>query len=156
RKISVVTVASGGQMNLFPTDLHGLCGDHYYISLRHEGKACAQVGSARNILLSDVGVESADYVYSLGKNHMQPLRSADSFSLSGTFSPAFQLPSPAGTISCRELELLGSFVHGIHKLLQFRVVTESGGPVAPGALAHVHNCFASWLYKNRISSNLIG
>ena len=89
RIISLITVKIGDLYNLFPSDLHGAVNDQYYIvSLRHEGKACKQVEIAGRIVISQVNCQAYKTVYSLGKNHMQELKSKDNFPF-GNEAPNF-------------------------------------------------------------------
>jgi hypothetical protein len=156
RIISLITVSDGKLFNLFPTDLHGAVSGQYYIgSLRHEGKACKQVESARHIVISEVHCEAYKTVYSLGKNHMQDLKPKENFFFSGSFSTVFQLPLPQPVLHYRELELIESFVHGKHKLLLFKIVSRQAVSDEPATLAHVHNCYATWRYNKGLAGNYL-
>lgn len=155
RIISLITVESGNQFNLFPTDLHGPIGGHYIVSLRHQGKACEQVMVTKKILLTQV--ESGFYktVYSLGKNHMQPLRSKESFPFSRDSSIKLNLPIPEESLLHRELELIDSFIHGIHQIMLFRVLSLESLKNNPSTLAHIHNLYATWRYKTGLPGNYL-
>jgi hypothetical protein len=156
RIISLITVSDGKLFNLFPTDLHGPVGEHYYIgSLRQEGKACKQVEASKRIIISQVHCEAYKTVYSLGKNHMQDLKAKENFFFSGSLSTIFQLPLPRSVLYYRELELIESFVHGIHKLLFFKIVSRQAVSDDPATLAHVHNCYATWLYNKGLAGNYL-
>jgi hypothetical protein len=155
RKICLITVEENNLYNHFPTDLHGQINNQYVISLRHEGKACQQVESAKKIVLSDMPASAYKKVYELGKNHMQPLKDKSAFNFDLTCSGNFSLPLPKNLLSYKELELEDSFFHGIHKLLVFKIVYEEKAVYEPETLAHIHNCYATWRYKHRISSNLL-
>jgi len=156
RIISLITVGSNGLYNLFPTDLHGPVSQHYYVSsLRHGGEACKQVEGARRIVISQVHSETCKTVYSLGKNHMQKLKPKENFPFTGAHSTVFNLPLPNSVLSYRELELIDSFEHGIHKLLLYKII--SGHTIAnePSTLAHIHNCYATWRYRNGLPGNFL-
>lgn len=156
RIISLITVSDGKLYNLFPTDLHGSVNEQYYVSsLRHEGKACKQVEASGRIVISRVHYESYKTVYFLGKNHMQDLKSKENFPFSESLSTAFQLPLPRPVLYYRELELIESFVHNIHKLLLYKIVSQQAVNGEPATLAHVHNCYATWRYKQKLSSNFL-
>jgi hypothetical protein len=155
RKICLVSVGENGLYNLFPTDLHGQVNNNYIISLRHEGKACQQVEATKKIVLSEINALAYKKVYALGKNHMQPLRDRSSFEFDAFSSKNFNLPLPKDTLSYKELELENSFIHGIHKLFLFKVVYQGQVSDETGPLAHVHNCYATWRYKQGISSNFL-
>lgn len=156
RIISLITVSNGGLYNLFPTDLHGPVNNQYYVSsLRHEGKACRQVETAGRIVISEVHCDSYKTVYSLGKNHMQELKSRDNFPFSGSFSANFQLPLPQSVLYYRELELTGSFVHGIHKLLLYKIVSQEAVNDEPATLAHIHNVYATWRHNKGLAGNYL-
>lgn len=153
RKISLVTVRCGTGYNLFPTDLHGTIQRHYIISLRKEGRACAQVQEAGKILLSDMDIPAFKQVYALGKNHMQECKSRDAFSFSSLSSPNYNLPVPMSAIGLKELKLIGFEDVGIHRLLFFRIETDSKVPGGEGILSHIHNTYATWRYSQKIATS---
>jgi hypothetical protein len=156
RKICLVTVGENNLYNLFPTDLHGQINAHeYIISLRHEGKACHQVEHARKIALSDMPAEEYKWVYSLGKNHTKTLRDASEFNFGPLLSKTFSLPLPKDVLSYRELILEKSFIHGIHKILLFKIMSEEKLTASPQTLSHIHNCYATWRHNKKLSSNLL-
>ena len=156
RKISLITVGIRDRYNLFPTDLHGQVDDkHYIISLRHDGKACEQAMEAGGILLSDMQAGAFKKVYSLGKNHMQPLKDASAFAFSASTSPLLKLPLPADAVACKELQLLDSLSVGIHRLLLFKIVNAFQITDEPQTLVHVHNAYATWRHKKGLTGNYL-
>lgn len=156
RIISLITVSDGSLYNLFPTDLHGPVDEQFYAcSLRHEGRACLQVEAAGRITISQVNCEAYKMVYSLGKNHMQESKPEDSFPFGELHSTLFHLPLPQGVLYYRELELKESFVHGIHKLLLFKIVSSQLVKKEPATLAHIHNVYATWRYNKGLSGNYL-
>lgn len=156
RNISLITVGSNHLFNLFPTDLHGQVDkEHYLISLRIGGKACEQVEQAGKLLLSQVHADAYKMVYGLGKNHMQPLKPGDQFPFSQSLSENFKWPIPEQAISYRELELLESFNHGIHKILLFKIVSQRQLQGGNDSLCHIHNSYATWRYKNKLPGNYL-
>jgi flavin reductase (DIM6/NTAB) family NADH-FMN oxidoreductase RutF len=153
RKISLITVKEDGLFNLFPTDLHGqLSANYYVISLRHGGMACAQVEASKKIVLSDMNVASFKMVYSLGKNHMQPLKEAPVFPFSARESGAFQLPVPEGSVSYKELQVERSFDTGIHRQFIFRITNLDLVDNSSQTLAHIHNAYATWRFTQGIQN----
>jgi flavin reductase (DIM6/NTAB) family NADH-FMN oxidoreductase RutF len=156
RNISLITVEQNNSFNLFPTDLHGTVDEqHYIISLRFSGKACRQVESTGKIIISQVEKEFYKTVYGLGKNHMQEMKAKENFPFSELVSSHLQLPIPESALFCRELELLDSFNHGIHKLMFFRVLSGRQVQDNPSTLAHIHNAYATWRYNNRLPGNYL-
>jgi len=156
RTISLVTVSQKDLVNLFPSDLHGQVDEqHYIISLRHGGKACSQVEDAGKALITQVHVNTFKTVYALGKNHMQDLNEKENFPLSKSVSATFQLPLPESALYYRELELRESFIHGIHKLLLFKIRSKEPIKDIPATLAHIHNCYATWRYNNGLEGNYL-
>ena len=156
RNISLITVRQDEGYNLFPTDLHGPTGeDHYIISLRHEGKACAQVMHSKKLLLSQVHSDLYKTVYSLGKNHMQDMRSKDSFPFGNDLSSILQLPLPQSVLFYRELLLEDSFIHGIHQLMIFKTLYSQRVLVMHAALAHMHVVPASWRHNKGLAGNYL-
>jgi flavin reductase (DIM6/NTAB) family NADH-FMN oxidoreductase RutF len=156
RKISLITVEKNGLFNLFPTDLHGQVSDQYYvISLRQRGLACAQVEASKKIVLSDMNSAAFRMVYSLGKNHMQPLKESSFFSFSGLVSGAFKLPIPQGSVSYKELQVEQSFDAGIHKLFLFKIKNSGQVDRSLQTLAHIHNAYATWRFKQGIQNTFL-
>jgi hypothetical protein len=168
RKISLITVGKEEFYNLFPTDLHGQPTiDRYIISLRHEGYACRQVMQSGTIVLSEMPAKAYKTVYSLGKNHMQPLKQAGAFPFSPDVSANFQLPLPEGVLAYKELELEHGFNHGIHRIMIFRILhqtsvhsqgTDQDTQSEKGetdSLVHIHNVYATWREKNGFQSNFL-
>ena len=156
RKICLVTVGDDNLYNLFPTDLHGKINDQQYIiSLRHNGRACQQVGASKRIVISDM--QSSDYktVYALGKNHTKELKKLAQFDFDAARSRHFSLPLPKSHLSYKELQLEGSFIHGIHKILLFKIIHEENFSGESETLSHVHNCYATWRYNQGLSSNFL-
>ena len=156
RIISLITVGSGGLYNLFPTDLHGPVNEQYYVSsLRHDGKACKQVEKAGRIVISQIHTDVYKMAYALGKNHMQELKPKENFFFSESLSSLFKLPLPKSLLSYRELELVGSFDHGIHKLLLYKIISSQVVSKDPSTLAHIHNCYATWRHRKRLPGNYL-
>ncbi len=156
RNISLITVGLLDLYNLFPTDLHGqIDHDHYIISLRHGGKAAEQVQASKNIVISEVSSDLCKTVYSLGKNHMQELRSKDNFPLSEQRSTHYQLPLPQNVILYRELKLLKWFDHGIHRFFLFKIISKKQVENDFKTLAHIHNIYATWRYNNGLAGNYL-
>ena len=156
RVISLITVSDGTLFNLFPTDLHGTVNERYYISsLRHEGKACKQVVDSGRVVISQVHCNAYKTAYSLGKNHTQELRPKESFPFGDINSSAFQLPLPQSVLNYRELELVQSFEHGIHKLLLYKIVSTRILSEEPATLSHVHNVYATWRHNKGLAGNYL-
>jgi flavin reductase (DIM6/NTAB) family NADH-FMN oxidoreductase RutF len=156
RTISLITVSDGNLFNLFPTDLHGPVNDQYYVSsLRHEGKACKQVEHAGRVVISQMHCDIYKSVYALGKNHMQDLETKDDFPFGVSSSLIFQLPLPQSALCYRELELLESFEHGIHKLLLYKILSSQIIRDQQATLAHVHNVYATWRHNKGLAGNYL-
>jgi hypothetical protein len=156
RVISLITVRQDGLFNLFPTDLHGPAGEgHYLISLRHAGKACRQVEAARQIVVSEMHCDACKAVYALGKNHMQDVKPKDRFPFGSSVSTILQLPLPEAALLYRELELEESFMHGIHKLMLFKVLSQQVLTDTKATLAHIHTTYATWRYNNGLEGNYL-
>lgn len=156
RKVCLITVGQNDHYNLFPTDLHGrVFNQLYIISLRHAGKACEQVTTAQNIVLSEMKAAAFKQVYSLGKNHMQPLKEASAFDFSPDRSKQWNLPLPKEYTSYKELRLIDSFRACIHQLLLFQVISEEQRDNNPQTLVHVHNLYATWRQKNGLPGNYL-
>jgi hypothetical protein len=156
RNISLITVGENGRYNLFPSDLHGQPDDqHYIISLRHEGIACQQVLQTRKILITQVQAQFYKTVYALGKNHMQTYKEKSQFPFSDAVTSLLQLPLPKAAVFYRELELQKSFIHGIHRILFFKILSRVPVQDNPSTLAHIHNVYATWRQNNRLPGNYL-
>ncbi len=156
RVISLITVSDGKLFNLFPTDLHGAVNEQYYISsLRHEGKACKQVEASGRVVISQVHCDAYRTVYALGKNHVQELRTKDDLPFGDINSSVFQLPLPQSVLSYRELELVQSFEHGIHKVLLYKIVSMQSFSHERATLAHIHNVYATWRHNKGLEGNYL-
>ena len=156
RTISLVTVSADGFYNLFPTDLHGeINGQYYIISLRQGGKAAQQVEETRCVLLSEVEPAIYKTVYSLGKNHMQPLKEKDLFPFSSLTSQRFNMPVPANSTTYRELEMIRYLDHGIHRIFLFKIISTQQLVEHPRSLAHIHGVYATWRLANNLESNYL-
>lgn len=156
RLISLITAGGNDLFNLFPTDLHGQADEsHYIISLRTGGKACQQVMLEGKLLLCQMQSEAYKTVYSLGKNHMQELKTINNFPFTGLLSEKFRLPLPQMAISYNELELIESFVHGIHTIMLFKIFNHRQLQPGANALVHIHNSYATWRCKNDLKGNYL-
>ena len=156
RKISLITVGKDDLFNHFPTDLHGPIGnDLYLVSLRHEGKACAQVMESGSMVLSDVKASMYRVVYSLGRNHMQAMKERTAFEFSDKNSAHLHLPLPEQLVSYRELKLKDSFTYGIHRIMLFMVTYRENVDNEEETLVHIHNTYATWRYRNGLLSNYL-
>ena len=156
RKISLITIKQGILFNLFPTDLHGQIDEgHYLISLRKGGKAAQQMETTNKILISEIDSAFYKTAYSLGKNHMQELKSKDHFPLSSESSEILELALPQSALYYRELELSDSFDHGIHRIFLFKILKSRQIEDKPATLSHIHNVYATWRYNNGLSGNYL-
>ncbi len=156
RNISMISLAEGDLFNLFPTDLHGPAGDKHYVgSLRHEGKACGQVEQNKRILISQVHVNTFKTAYGLGKNHMQDPKQKSHFPFAEMNSTTLQLPLPLGALFYRELELKESFIHGIHKLFVFEIISVKSLSSLPATLVHINSAYATWRFNKGLAGNYL-
>ena len=156
RNISLITVGGLNKYNLFPTDLHGQADEqHYIISLRKEGKAAKQVQESGNIVLTQVSSGFFKTAYALGKNHMKELQEKAALPFDSQNSSFLKLPLPPEAILYRELELLESTDHGIHRLFLFRVLCMQRLRDAGDTLCHIHNVYASWRVNHGLAGNYL-
>ncbi|MGC4100712.1 hypothetical protein [Ferruginibacter sp.] len=156
RSIALITVGEDDLFNLFPTDLHGQVNEtQYIISLRTGGRALEQVQKAGRLLLTAVSSSAYQTAYALGKNHMQPLRPKNELSFSASVSENFKWPLPENAIGYKELQLQDAFVHGIHSIMLFSINFQQQLQPGEGSLAHIHNSYATWRYKNKLPGNYL-
>jgi hypothetical protein len=156
RNISMITIRQNSLFNLFPTDLHGQVNENFYIiSLRHDGKACEQVVNAGCILLAQVHSDFFKPAYALGKNHMQEMKERENFPFGSDISANLKLPLPPSALFYRELELKDSFIHGIHRVMLFKILYTQRIQDISSTLVHVHNVYASWRKNNDLPGNYL-
>lgn len=157
RIISLVTVGEKNSFNLFPTDLNGNAGDsHYLISLRYNGKACAQTKHIGKLVISTVLPDFFKQAYALGKNHMKDLRSASEFPFGQYFSGHYQLPLPQSVVSWKELEYITATQIGIHQIQTFRVTDQQSVlSESTAVLAHIHAFYAQWRKNHGLSAEYL-
>jgi len=156
RSISLITIGNEGLFNLFPTDLNGQVDEeHYIISLRTGGKALEQVEKICKVLLSEVDAQACKTVYIQGKNHMQEMKPPSGFPFSHLLSATFNWPLPEKVVSYKELIFTGGFVLGIHKILLFKIISYHQIQPGTSTLAHIHNSYATWRYKNNLPGNYL-
>jgi hypothetical protein len=156
RNISMITVGKDNLFNLFPTDLHGPVNEDYYIiSLRHDGKACQQVMNAGSILLTQVHSDFYKMAFALGKKHMQEMKEKENYPFSNEISANLKLPLPQSSLFYRELELLDSFIHGIHRVMLFKTLYKQPIQNISSTLVHVHNVYATWRQNNGLPGNFL-
>lgn len=145
RIISVVSIADGDNLNMFPTDLHGKVSDSIYVSsLRIGGKASEQVERLMRICIADVACEQYREVYDLGKNHMRDLRPSTDFPVVDGRSQMFNIPLPVSTLKYRELELIKSVDIGIHRIHLYAILNEVIVNDTKATLSHVHKLYGQW------------
>lgn len=144
RIISVITLlAANGNMNMFPTDLHGSIGNTLYMSsLRIGGKASQQVNEVRKLVLSDVAATAYNETYALGKNHMKEPGLVSEFETDGV-SRLLRIPLPRHVTSYRELQVKNTFDVGIHRIYLYDILNEVSIDGVP-CLSHIHQYAAQW------------
>jgi hypothetical protein len=155
RIIPLITLGEGGKMNMFPTDLHGPVSRQFYVSsLRINGKANAQVERLKRIVLSYMDVNAFKQVYGLGKNHMQDLLASERFNCAPHRSKIYGLPLPLQATGYRELNEIGSFDAGIHRIHFYEQAYEE--KIRDGfTLAHIHQYYAQWRLDRGLPTNML-
>src|SRR5690606_31788585 len=140
--------------NMFPTELHGPCGDKYYVSsLRHGGKASQHVERTGRLLLAFMPAGDFQLVYGLGKDHMRAPRAYSEVLVLTGSSGTLGLPVPASALRYKELEVIDSFDRGIHRVYMYNVVGEQF--LQQGStLAHIHQYYAQWRTNRNIPTEI--
>lgn len=155
RIVSLISVANGDRINLFPTDLHGPVGENFYISsLRIGGKANEQVEQLNQLVISEVDTASYEGVYNMGKNHMKDFSDRSGFNLHSEQSDVFQFPLANATLRYRELKHLQSFDWGIHRIHAYEVVSKHQFN-GVHTLSHIHQYYAQWRKNNNIPTQML-
>ena len=156
RIISVISLGSGNQYNMFPTDLHGSINNDLYVSsLRHEGEACKQVMEIKRITISTVSIDSFRDTYALGKNHMHPLKPLEAFKINAIQSEQFNYPLPKEILSYKEMELIDTIDIGIHRLLFYKIINNKVLNRESSTLSHIHQYCQVWREKQGIKTEVL-
>jgi hypothetical protein len=155
RTIPLITLGNRDEMNMFPTDLHGPVGNKYYVSsLRVNGKANAQVEMKKQVAMSFMPVDKCQFVYSLGKNHMQQMRPAETFDLNEKPTATSNIPLPANLLRYCELKQVKSFDAGIHRIHLYEKMYEE--KLKDGStLAHIHQYYAQWRINRDLPTPIV-
>ena len=155
RLVAIITVSDGHLMNMFPTDLHGPIGDKVYCSsLRIGGKANDQVEKFKKLVVSEVRSSFFRQTYQMGKNHMQDLKTPETFVTDTDRSERFSLPLPENVTMYRELTQIGSLDHGIHRIHFYDVVNYHNN-AEQSRLAHIHQYFAQWRLNQGLPMDML-
>jgi hypothetical protein len=152
RKISLITVGDENRVNVFPTDLHGLLNDQYYVSsLRIGGQATRQVEQFQELILSDIDVSFYKETYLLGKNHIAELLPTARFSAILQQVPPYTIPIPNAAIRFIVLKQIHCFDYGIHRIHFYKILYKA--TLKEGTtLAHIHHYYAQWRINKKITS----
>jgi hypothetical protein len=155
REIGIITVGTSQSMNMFPTDLHGILTDDYYISsLRIGGAATQQVERNGKIVLATVEASAFGAVYALGPNHMHEPAPDSAFPCAGE-SSGFHIPISSYASSYRELERLSSIDIGIHRVHVYRIISSQKVKQTDSMLAHIHGYYAQWRSDRNIPTDML-
>lgn len=155
REIGIITVGTSESMNMFPTDLHGIVTDDYYISsLRIGGAATQQVERNGKIVLATVDGSAFRAVYALGPNHMHEPVPNTALPCLGE-SSVFHIPLSSYTVSYRELERLSSIDIGIHRIHVYSIISSQKVKQTDSVLAHVHGYYAQWRIDKNIFTDML-
>lgn len=150
RRICVVSAGTKTHCNFFPTDLHGMIKENFYVdSLRTGGKASGQVERFKNIVIAEMDITCFSEVYALGKNHMEEPAPVNENLLSG-YSENLELPLLKGAIAYTELKHESFLDEGIHRLHRFSIIHKK--EINPGKkpLSHIHYYAAAWMERTGI------
>jgi hypothetical protein len=136
REIHLAVVGPPERCNIFPTDLHGAeSSGHYLLSLRHGGKACAQVQEAGSLALFRMPLACFREVYALGGRHAHgPRAAAEITAIDGAWNAWAR---PVGALSARSLRVLSHDDVGIHRIFRCTIEGEERFGEAP-VLSHAH------------------
>jgi len=153
RSIPLMMVKKIGSVNIFPTDLHGGYGENSYTSsLRIDGKACAQLMEAEQILLCSMSLDRCKDVYNMGRNHMGEMRPIEEWpNLVETEFGTI----PKGTIALKELKIVDHKDMGIHRVFSYNVKKEKTLAHNEAELAHCHREYIQWRLKNKFVSEYL-
>ena len=156
RVISIITISDGDKINMFPTDLHGLVSDKYYVgSLRIGGRVNDQVEQWKKITISTVDAARYGETYALGKNHMTELRGKENFSCHDMLSENFQHALPVGTNHYRELMWKDSMDLGIHRIHFYEIICSRAVSDSGSTLAHIHHYYGQWREDHGLKANYL-
>ena len=107
------------------------------------GMAGGQVEKYKQIVISEVDLSLYKVSYALGKNHMANLKDENFFTLYDERSGLFDFPLPSFALKYREMQVMDSFDHGIHRIYLYEIMNEKSVQQS-NTLAHIHQYYAQW------------
>lgn len=153
RAIHLAVVGAPDGCNIFPTDLHGASDDgHYLLSLRHSGKACAQVQELGSLALFNMALDRHREVYDLGARHgSDPGPAASITAIDGEWNAHAR---PAGSLASKTLRVIDHADIGIHRIFRCVIEKEEVFRSAP-LLAHTHASPLTWLARRGLVPEIL-
>lgn len=144
RPVYLVSTVHEEASNIFPMDLVGPLGDDkFLLALRQTSPAVELMRASRRIVAAGAPAALEASVYELGAHHKK--RSIDWGRLPFTVEPStvFRIPTPAGAVGVRELEVIHGEPVGSHMLFVTSVASRSATADTP-QLCHVSDMYARW------------
>jgi Flavin reductase like domain len=143
-----VSLGESDLFNIFPIDLDGHIGQHYFaFSLRLAGKAAAQVDKIKKIVLARIDLSSKRLAYQLGKNHMKEMKASFAFDFKRSYSRNYGFLLPSFSTNYIEMEVLQSVDCGIHRIYFCKIVHEESLRSNQPELSLIHRYYAQWRIK---------
>jgi len=125
RPVALISVQHDGADNMFPMDLIGPTETGYFsLALRNTSPSVELISKSPRIALSEIPVELAEAVYTLGKHHR--LRNIDLTALpfDVEVSSEFRLPVPSAALGVVELHVERIHALGSHVVFLARPVSD--------------------------------
>jgi flavin reductase (DIM6/NTAB) family NADH-FMN oxidoreductase RutF len=132
RPVVLVSVEDGQHSNIFPMDLIGPVGPHFFtLALRTTSQSVATMSSARRMAISSLPASDRETAYRLGAHHGQTKVDWSALPFRVVRSTTFGLPVPHIAPRIRELEAVHVETIGSHTLFVTRVVSDTGTTDVP-------------------------
>jgi len=125
RPVALISVQHDGADNMFPMDLIGPTENGYFsLALRNTSPSVELISKSRRIALSEVPVELASAVYTLGKHHRVRHIDLAALPFDVEVSSEFRLPVPSAALGVVELQVERIHELGSHVVFLARPVSD--------------------------------
>jgi len=144
RPVFLVSVADGDRCNIFPMDLVGSIGSHYFsLALHRTSTGIPLIEASGRLAIASVPAAQMNLAYQLGKNHNKPGVDLASLPFALTRSAVFGLPVPKFALRVRELELETVRPLGSHTFFLCRIVEDQHWADGP-QFFQAHSFYEPW------------
>ena len=144
RPVYLISVVHEDASNIFPMDLVGPFGDdRFLLALRLTSPSVELMRKSGRFVAAGAPAAMKPAVYQLGAHHKKRSIEWGSLPIRVEPSPAFGIPTVAGGLGIRELEVIRSEPVGSHMVFLTSAANRSAPPDKP-QLCHVSDMYARW------------